>query len=123
MTGTCHWAAPGVRCVCINDDWPAIVRAGLSVPVRLPMIDEVLTVRSIGPGCAGAVLGSPDEIYLTFWEIPVEQADGPLSATGIGWIAGNFRPLVEDATDISVFTGILDRAPADQHVEEPVHAG
>jgi hypothetical protein len=113
MSGSCHWAAPGVRCVCIDDDWAELSRGGFAIPVRVPMQGEVLTVREARPPAPDATFGDPKAIYLDFWEIPILQNDGPLSGT-IRWLATQFEPLVEQETDISVFTEILDAAPVRQ---------
>ncbi|MEN5084284.1 hypothetical protein ABE438_17525 [Bosea sp. TWI1241] len=111
MTASFHWAVPGARCVCIDDDWFAVERGGYAVPTRQPMIGEVLTVRSARRGSPDSDIVSVGEIYLDFWEIPVQQRDGPLSAI-VHWLASQFRPLVEEETDISVFASMLGGAPA-----------
>lgn len=118
MTSTCHWAAPGVRCVCIDADWPEV---GRHLPFRMPMLGEVLTVRSVETGQPVEIgctfFGDSDEVYLTFWEIPTEQGTDTDTLIGLGWITKAFRPLVEQETDISVFTEILDTAPVRETVE------
>lgn len=109
------WAAPGVRCVCVNDDWEGYASCdGYQVPVRLPMIGEVLTIRAIERGDGSPLGGLDGEPYLTFWEIDALQCDGPLSAV-IRWRAKNFQPLVEHKTDIGVFQALL------QTTREPAH--
>lgn len=95
------WAAPGVRCVCINDEWAVYRQGAYSLPVRTPMMNEVLTIRE--------VIASGDKIGLTFWEIDIVQTDGPLSKS-CAWGAQYFRPLEEKKTDISVFTDMLKGA-------------
>lgn len=115
MTGSCHWAAPGVRCVCVEDHWGE-VRIGDDVaPTRVPMLGEVLTVHAVHPGSlvsiGGELFGDLNEIYLSFDEVPSTQTAGALTVYGLGWVASAFRPLVERKTDISVFTEMLDRAP------------
>lgn len=102
-----HWAVPGAKCVCIDDDFQALITVGqYSIPHRLPMLNEVLTVASAnicdGNGHGGVIGG----VFLTFDEIEERQHDGPLSAV-ITWRADCFRPLVERRTDISVFTAML----------------
>lgn len=125
MTDSCHWAAPGVRCVCIEDHWAEIRVGGDTVPTRLPMLGEVLTIHDVQPDCqvriGGATFGDLNETYLSFVEIPSSQTAGLLTVHGLGWIASAFRPLLERKTDISVFTEILNRAPADHRVKEPAH--
>lgn len=119
MTGGCHWAAPGVRCVCIDGDWGSFEQGGSILPVRVPMLGEVLTVREARPPLPDADWGDPRAIYLDFWEIPRSQTDGPLMAD-VRWLATKFEPLVEEPTDITVFTEILDTAPVRQ-TEEAGH--
>lgn len=98
-----HWAKPGVQCVCIDaDEWPSLHAMGHSLPTRVPMLHEVLTVQT--------VILDAGRIYLTFSEIPLRQFDGPLSADVI-WAASSFRPLTKRPTDISVFTDMLTPAP------------
>jgi hypothetical protein len=116
MSASCHWAAPGVRCVCVEDHWGE-VRVGSDVaPTRVPMLGEVLTVHLVQPGSlariGGKLFGDLNEIFLSFVEIPSTQTAGALTVYGLGWVASAFRPLVERKTDISVFTEMLDRAPA-----------
>ena len=44
------WAAPGVRCVCISDDFGHVscdCGCGGELPVRQPMLNELLTIRSV----------------------------------------------------------------------------
>lgn len=110
------WAAPGVRCVCINDDFRGSASCnGYQVPVRVPMIGEVLTIREIEAGHGLPLGGVEGEPYLTFWEIDALQSDGPLSAV-IRWRAKNFQPLVEHKTDIGVFEALLKTASEPAHV-------
>ncbi|MDW5313745.1 hypothetical protein [Rhizobium sp. PL01] len=92
------WAKPGVQCVCIKEDWGYAVCGPFSVPTRVPMINEVMTVsevRRVG-----------DAVFLFFSEIPERQQDGPLFAT-VSWDASCFRPLIKRKTDISMFTKML----------------
>jgi len=96
------WASPGMRCVCVkSDDWGY---AGFSdtrdtVPVRVPMLNEVLTIREVSLSKEGAVM-------LTFWEIDKRQICGSISAE-IEWGVHCFRPLDEPETDISIFENLL----------------
>ncbi|TCR64676.1 hypothetical protein [Bosea sp. BK604] len=105
------WAAPGVRCVCIREGWDDFVQFGDSViPVRVPMHNEVLTIRDMKIGAdADSICGDDDALYLGFWEIDLVQADGSLKAC-IRWDAAFFRPLDEPKTDIAVFTQLLEPA-------------
>lgn len=104
-----HWAEPGVECVCINPDFNGLLTVnGWTVPHRLPVLNEILTVSSV------RLLG--DEIYLTFKEIPVDQTAGGLTGYDITWKADCFRPLRKRKTDISVFKAMLTptgRVPVD----------
>jgi hypothetical protein len=100
-----HWAKPGVRCVCINDDFTWSASMGpYSVPTRLPMINEVLTVRQVE---GNSFLNTG--VALTFWEIDEFQIDGPLSAKVV-YDIGCFRPLIEEPSDISIFKAMLTPA-------------
>lgn len=83
---------------------------GHCAPYRLPMVGEVLTVLSarIGGDPGDVVPGRSDSIYLTFFEIPESQSDGPITLRVVAWDAAFFRPLVEPETDIAIFTGLLD---------------
>lgn len=102
------WAAPGVRCVCINDDWDWSATFGAhSVPTRVPMINEVLTIREVVSNN-----GLRTGVGLFFWEIEKLQSDGPLSAEMV-WGAHCFRPLIERETDISIFKEMLDPASSE----------
>lgn len=104
------WCAPGVRCVCVRDDWEGHVSCdGFQIPVRVPMIGEVLTVREVNRGDGSPFGGVDGEPYLAFWEIDALQVDGPLSMT-VRWRARHFQPLTEQKTDISVFEALLDTA-------------
>lgn len=105
------WAAPGVRCVCVTDEFEhdEVSNGVHRIPTRWPVRDEVLTIRTAGLPSPGSLCGNPGAVYLTFWEIEEWQQDGPLGAT-IGWNARHFRPLVEQQTDISLFTSMLDTA-------------
>lgn len=104
------WAAPGVRCVCIRDEWEEIVPG---IPTRQPMIGEVLTVKSVRLGRGGDIGGHPDMAYLTFWEID-ERQEGSGMAAVVRWSAECFKPLAEQRTDISALTALLHttREPA-----------
>lgn len=97
------WAAPGVRCVCVDDGWEEL-RCGL--PNRIPMLGEVLTIKHVKPGSGGMFGGDVGHVYLTFWEIDEVQQAGGITAS-IGWISTQFEPLVEQQTDISTLTALL----------------
>lgn len=122
MSGACHWAAPGVRCVCVDDDWPWIRDGDSMLPVRVPMLGEVLTVTRIEEGDGdGPGRGDVGSLYLFFAEIPTCDEGPGIRVDSVSWRADCFEPLVERKTDISVFTDILDSASADRRVEEPAH--
>lgn len=100
------WCAAGVRCVCIRDNWGGLHYGPYCIPVRLPMINEVLTIRLVVPAEATA----KSILSLVFWEIDELQSDGPLSAK-ISWDANCFRPLLEKPVDLSIFQQMLARSP------------
>ena len=86
----------GQRVVCINGDWPEWAlfqeRFAAPSPARVPMINEVLTIRAID---AGTTARTKDAVWLSFHEIEN------------GWDFRHFRPLDSRKTDISVFTELL----------------
>lgn len=96
------WAEVGKRCVCIHDEFPEMFGVGpFSLPVRVPMINEVLTIREVR--ASGAF------VYLRFEEIELRQTDGPIAAE-VWWGVVCFRPLDDRKTDISVFNSMLTPA-------------
>jgi hypothetical protein len=106
-----HWAAPGVQCVCINDDFGSWNVKHLSLPIRQPMISEVLTVSRVKT-IEGVVA-------LTFEEIDEYQCDtdgASLISGKIFWFASCFRPLIKRRTDISIFKAML--TPAGKQVAD-----
>lgn len=100
------WAKPGVQCVCIDDDFGSIELGNLSLPIRQPMINEILTVSSVGITADGVVV-------LTFEEVDEYQCDCD-GANFLGgtfrWYASCFRPLIKRPTDISIFRAMLTPA-------------
>ena len=100
------WVAPGVRCVCIRDDWEELVPG---LPSRQPMIGEVLTIKSARLGRGGNLGGDPNAIYLTFWEVDERQEAGGIAVV-IRWVVDSFKPIVEQQTDISTLTALLQPA-------------
>ncbi len=99
------WAAPGVQCVCINDDWGFFQAGSCSLPTRVPMLNEILTVKRIAV--------KDGVVALTFEEIDERQYDshGDEHMEGnIWWHAHCFRPLEKRKTDISVFLKLLTPA-------------
>jgi len=111
------WVAPGVRCICVNDDWTEFTARGQVFPIRQPMIDEVLTIRDVQPGRGGGD-GKPMHVYLGFWEIDIVQESGAVFAS-IHWIVTHFRPLQELSTDISELTALLEPAPGEREPTAP----
>ncbi|MGG7535336.1 hypothetical protein [Rhizobium sp. 12,4] len=98
-----NWAKPGVQCICIDDEWPDQMTDGRhSVPTRVPMLNEVLTISAVRP--------VRDRLFLYFEEIAALQASGPLQAL-ISWDVVCFRPLLKRPTDISIFKNMLTPAP------------
>ncbi|WP_457663975.1 hypothetical protein [Sinorhizobium medicae] len=92
----------GQKVVCINDDWGYFHFGPYSIPVRVPMLNEVLTV-------SGFSVRSDGVVCLFFNEIEARQVDGPLSAE-IGYAHYCFRPLNTRKTDISIFKAMLNPA-------------
>lgn len=91
----------GQRVVCINDNFGYVARGRYLIPTRVPMLNEVLTIRAM------EWIEDRDALFLHFEEIPTKQIDGPLS----GWFSYKsvcFRPLRERPTDISIFTAMLN---------------
>ena len=96
------WAEVGKRCVCVHDEFPEIFGVDVySLPVRVPMINEVLTIREVR--AIGAF------VYLRFDEIELRQTSGPLGGD-IWWGVACFRPIEDRKTDISIFTSMLTPA-------------
>ncbi len=90
----------GQRVVCINGDWPEWAvstdeRFIVPGPVRVPMLNEVLTIAGIQ---AGTRLVTMSAVWLAFEEIAG------------GWHYSHFRPLIERKTDISMFKRMLTPA-------------
>jgi hypothetical protein len=98
----------GMRVVCINDDWTWVIRHddGGELPVRVPMLNEVLEIAHMRAGDGSDLGGREDKIYLGFSELDY-QSDGNISADQFGWDASQFRPLETCKTDISVFEKML----------------
>lgn len=100
-----HWAKPGVQCVCIKDGpWPWVEIDGGTLPQRVPMMAEVLTVETVE--------FDGDKVFLSFVEVPSVQWLGDYCAETV-WNADCFRPLTKRPTDISIFTDMLTPAPGD----------
>lgn len=90
------WAKPGVRCVCIDDDWSDYhcKLLGIEPPSRVPMLNEVLTIRAVYPSTI-----RPYCLALQFSELGHE----------FGFPAHCFRPLTTRTLeqDMSHFTPLL----------------
>jgi hypothetical protein len=100
-------AKVGDQVVCVDDIWDWSFSYGqFSIPVRVPMLNEVLTISGIVT--SSMIIG---HVALTFVEIDEHQCDGPLSGNVL-WCAECFRPLESRPTNISVFTALLNKAPA-----------
>lgn len=101
-----HWAASGVKCVCINDDFGNGFTVGpCHIPNRVPMLNEVLTVK--------AVYTDAEKLWLTFEEFSdyqFDSADGIFIGGVISFGAECFRPLTKRKTDISIFRAMLTPA-------------
>jgi hypothetical protein len=106
------WAAPGVKCVCINDGWGSVSIGSVSLPTRVPMLNEVLTIAEVK-------VWDDATLVLSFHEIPLLQEDrnGAEAISGAcWWNVRHFRPLTTRKTDISIFKKMLTPAPK---VREP----
>ena len=90
----------GDKVVCVKSDFGWIEVSGHSVPTRVPMLREILTIQEI------TFVPEKDDVFLVFREIDKRQTDGPLAAD-ITWAARCFRPLTTAKSDISVFTAML----------------
>ena len=85
----------GQKVVCVDDELePGCIRWGGVAPVK----GQVYTVSGFGKALRG------DELCLRLFE---------LSTPAWCYLAHRFRPIVERKTDISIFTAMLDRVPAD----------
>lgn len=108
MTHPYAWVVPGAKCVCIDDDFGYVTNGRDMLPVRQPMLNEVLTIREVEIGRASNSLCSrPGEPFLYFWEIERRQSSGDLSGE-VSFLVENFRPLLDRPTDISVLTSLLN---------------
>lgn len=96
---TCNFRV-GQKVVCVDDEWGDFGWCGEKAVKhnlhRLPMINEVLTIRLIH--------AKADQVFLGFHEIPVAT-----------WSFIKFRPLSEKQTDISIFKALL--TPSKEKVE------
>jgi len=117
MSDIPSWVRPGAQCVCVDDRWQDLSHLfGGRSPDRVPMINEVLTIRD--------VVGR-DELKKA-WEgrftIP-HQWDGALlsfNELGHDWLFSytHFRPLISQADDLEAhFSKLLD-APLNHEREE-----
>ncbi|MEZ2410495.1 hypothetical protein AB6806_27240 [Bosea sp. RCC_152_1] len=111
MASPYSWAFPGAKCICIEDDFCSVHQGEFSIPTRVPMIDEVLTIRDFVVGEASFGTGMEGEVYVSFYEIELMQSDGPLSGA-VRFQLSCFRPLLDRPTDIAIFKSLL--SPADQ---------
>lgn len=98
----------GDRIVCVNDDWTWKLRHidGSELPVRVPMLNEVLEISRIHRGNGKELGGSEDQIYVGFAELD-NQSNGSLFGSEFGWSADQFRLLQTRQSDISIFTAML----------------
>lgn len=85
---------PGEKVVCINDDFPALVRR---IYQRLPVKDEVYTVRECSLGRLKS--GSPDP-GISYRVLLVELVNGPdpymnpNQAEELGFRSDRFAPVI-----------------------------
>lgn len=105
------WAAPGVKCVCIIDDWQDI--PGMGSPSRLPMINEVLTIKEV------MVAGDLNSLSSRFQFVGEAARTVIISFHELGhdWFFAvrNFRPLITKTQeqDLALFRHLLSPSPAD----------
>jgi len=97
------WAKPGVKCVCVDDDWLIPLS---SKAYRLPMLNEVLTVSG--------VFEANDELFLAFDEIPYDQG------LPHRWHVIHFKPLITQSDDIAMFKSLLTPALVGSPELEPM---
>lgn len=100
------WAKPGVKCVCIRDDWKGFEvyeRMGIHVPSRLPMINEVLTINEVMDDLSHVPGRVTSNIGLTFVELGHDW----------GFALDCFRPLITKSQedDVALFRSLLDALP------------
>lgn len=91
------WAKPGVKCVCINDEWSDIQcrLLGVEPPSRVPMINEVLTIK---------------EVFSHTFERGLAAASFHELGHDFGFATVCFRPLTTGSQeqDVALFTHLLD---------------
>lgn len=97
------WALPGAEVVCIDDDWDAgncPEDFGFRSPVRVPMLNEVLTIATAQR--SDIIVGG---VALTFHEIGAHCV----------FAARHFRPLVTHTQeqDVALFAPILCGQPVE----------
>lgn len=94
-----EWAKPGIKCVCITSkpqtgtDYRGVT--------RLPVINEVLTIRYTSVTIDGDTL-------LRFHEIRNPKAPTTEGVIERGYSAKNFRPLISQADDVEMFRRISE---------------
>lgn len=93
------WAKPGLKCVCIDGNWPD-KEMDIANVVRAPMLNEVLTISAVNStGC------------LQFVEIPAET-ETPSIMWSVFWEVSHFRPLITLKDDVALFRHHLAGASA-----------
>ena len=98
------WAKPGVKCVCVDDNWKEEFM-GRPVPSRVPMINEVLTVRQVFSADMWPGLIIPGGLVMSFDELGDEGC----------WFyaVAHFKPLVTrtQEQDLEQFIPLLSTKP------------
>lgn len=98
----------GDQVVCVNDDWTILISGeGWELPIRQPMLGEILTITRLDAGLGELGTGREDGVFLEFAEIECRQTSGGFSAE-LRWNAAFFRKLQKRDTDIGVFTAMLN---------------
>jgi hypothetical protein len=93
------WAKPGVKCVCVDDTWPAGSWYGVEA---LPTRRTEYTIRSL-VDCAGVPCCRLEEIV----NAPLDYQEGVVEAA---FALSRFRPLITrtQEQDVSIFTPLLE---------------
>lgn len=96
------WAVPGAKCVCIDDVWGNGFR-GRQAPSRLPMLNEVLTIKEVFGAEEWAGANIPGGAAVSFVEL------------GHDWCfaISSFQPLVTrtQEQDLAIFLPLLTDLP------------
>jgi hypothetical protein len=104
------WVRPGAQCICTFGTW----HAPLPVPVRVPMLNEILTIADsrITDPIVFEGFAFPASVGLAFQEIPLVQSAEGVTAE-VWWSVTGFKPLTKtgatQADDVALFSWLLGR--------------